>query len=59
MKQMQSQGMNESVQSLSVLMPSLGDLISSDQEDRVVLEMRKSEWIRFYFLWKISFSSDQ
>ena len=49
MKQMQSQGMNESVQSLSVVMPSLGDLVLTDQDDRCAIEMRKSESIFILF----------
>jgi hypothetical protein len=42
MRQIQSNGINESVQSLSVLMPPLLDNLLKDQDDdKLAIQMRK------------------
>ncbi len=46
MMQMQSNGLNESVQSLSVLMPPLLDqLLKDGQEDKFAIQLRKYKFI--------------
>lgn len=42
---MQSNGLNESVQSLSLLMPSLVDTLLQDQDDKYSIQTRKREII--------------